>query len=94
MDVVVPVPVVVPPGLLVKIQVPIEGNPFMTILPVSTTHVGCVIVPISGVGGVTGLASITTFSDAGDVHSIKLVDVKVKDPGVINEIVVLVPEST
>jgi hypothetical protein len=36
-----PVPlVVVPPGVLVNIQVPEEGNPLKTALPVATVQVG------------------------------------------------------
>ena len=39
--VVVPVPVVVvPPGVLVKVQVPEAGKPFKTTLPVATVQVG------------------------------------------------------
>ena len=53
--VVIPVPVVVTaPGLLVKVHVPLDGNPFKTTLPVAVEQVGCVIVPIAGAAGVTG----------------------------------------
>jgi hypothetical protein len=39
--VVIPVPaVVVPPGVLVKVQIPVAGNPFKTTLPVTMVHVG------------------------------------------------------
>lgn len=38
---VVPVPVVVtPPGIRVKVQLPVAGNPFNITLPVATEHVG------------------------------------------------------
>jgi hypothetical protein len=38
---IVPVPVVVvPPGLLVKVQVPEAGKPFKTTLPVARAQVG------------------------------------------------------
>ena len=41
MVVVVPVPVVVvPPGVLVNVQVPVGGKPFKTTDPVATTQVG------------------------------------------------------
>ena len=51
----VPVPlVVVPPGDLVKVQVPVAGNPFKTTLPVAKAQVGCVIVPTDGAVGVVG----------------------------------------
>ena len=50
--VVVPVPVVVvPPGVLVKVHVPVDGKPFKTTLPVATAQDGCVIVPTIGGGG-------------------------------------------
>jgi len=41
MVVVVPVPVlVVPPGVRVKVHVPVAGKPFKTTLPVATEQVG------------------------------------------------------
>lgn len=37
----VPVPVVVvPPGVRVRVQIPVEGKPFNTTLPVASEHVG------------------------------------------------------
>jgi hypothetical protein len=48
----VPVPVVVaPPGLRVKVQVPLEGKPLNTTLPVDTKHVVWVMVPTTGAEG-------------------------------------------
>ena len=45
----VPVPeVVVPPGVLVSVHVPVDGRPLRTTLPVDTAQVGCVMVPIVG----------------------------------------------
>src|SRR5262245_19066512 len=38
---------VVPPGYIVSIQLP-AGRFIRSMLPVSTVHVGCVIVPIAG----------------------------------------------
>jgi hypothetical protein len=74
----VPVPVVVvPPGVLVNVQVPVAGKPFNTTLPVATSHVGCVMVPTAGADGVDGLESITTSADAAEVHPAELVTVKV-----------------
>ncbi len=47
-----PVPcVVVPPGDLVNVQVPVAGNPFNTTVPVAKVQVGWVIVPIVGATG-------------------------------------------
>jgi hypothetical protein len=59
---------VIPPGDLVNVQVPVDGNPFNTTLPVATLHVGCVIVPGVGVVGVTGWALITTLDDDAETH--------------------------
>jgi hypothetical protein len=48
----VPVPVVVvPPGVLVNVHVPVAGKPFNTTLPVDRAQVGCVIVPTLGAAG-------------------------------------------
>ena len=67
--VVVPVPVVVvPPGVRVMVHVPVAGNPFSTTDPVATLHVGCVIVPAVGAGGVAGCALTLTLADAAEVH--------------------------
>jgi hypothetical protein len=74
--VLVPVPVVVtPPGVLVNVQVPDEGNPLNTTLPVETLHVGCVMVPIVGAFGVTGCELITTLAEETDTHVEALVTV-------------------
>jgi hypothetical protein len=90
MVVLVPVPVVVvPPGVLVNVQVPVEGKPFSTTLPVESTQVGCVMVPIVGAVGVPG-AAITTSSDGGEVHPATVVTVKLYVPAVSPVKVVLV----
>ena len=69
MVVVVPDPVVVvPPGVLVKVQVPGAGRLFNTTLPVGTAHVGCVLVPTAGADGEAGAALITMFDDEDEVH--------------------------
>ena len=88
----VPVPVVVvPPGLLVKVHVPVAGNPFKITLPVARAQVGWVIVPTVGAIGVAGCALITTLADAGEIHPEALVTVKVYVPAASNEMVELVP---
>jgi hypothetical protein len=54
MVVLVPLPgVVVPPGFIVNVQVPVAGKPFKITLPVDNAHVGCVIVPGTGAEGIT-----------------------------------------
>ena len=51
----VPEPVdVVPPGDIVKVHVPVEGNPFKTTLPAAKAQVGWVIVPTVGAVGADG----------------------------------------
>ena len=88
----VPVPVfVTPPGVRVTVQVPVDGNPFRTMLPVDTAQVGCVIVPGTGASGVGGCTLITTFADDAEVQPFALVTVKLYVPGVSPETVVLVP---
>jgi hypothetical protein len=50
--VLVPVPVlIIPPEVLLTIQVPDVGRPFRTTLPVERLQVGGVIVPIVGAEG-------------------------------------------
>jgi hypothetical protein len=66
--VLVPLPVVfTSPGERVIVHAP-DGNPLRTTLPVDTSHVGWVIVPIRGVDGVGGCAGITTFEDVRETH--------------------------
>jgi hypothetical protein len=74
--VLVPIPVVVTdPGVLVRVQVPVDGNPLNTTLPVATVQVGWVIVPTTGAVGVAGWALITIFDDAADMQPNELVTV-------------------
>lgn len=55
----VPVPgVIIPPGLRVRVQVPVEGKLFSTTLPVCTVQVGLVIVPIEGAEGMVPTVSV------------------------------------
>jgi hypothetical protein len=76
MVVLVPVPVVVvPPGVLVNVHVPVAGKPFNTTLPVDRAHVGCVIVPIVGAVGAAGWVLITTLADDAEIHPAALVTV-------------------
>ena len=71
-----PVPVVVvPPGVLVRIQLPLAGSPFNTTLPVATVQVGWVMVPIAGAVGDDGWAVITTLAEDGDTQPEALVTV-------------------
>src|SRR5664279_1908137 len=89
----VPVPgVVVPPGVLVTVQVPDAGNPLNTTLPVATLHVGLVIVPTTGAVGVVGCALMTILPEATEVHvEIPSVTVSVYVPAASPDLVVLVP---
>jgi hypothetical protein len=70
--VLVPVPVVVtPPGFRVSVQVPDEGNPEITTLPVAIAQVGCVMVPGIGTAGI-GCSLITTFTEDAEVQPVAL----------------------
>jgi hypothetical protein len=84
--------VVVPPGDLVRVQVPGEGKPFRITLPVAIVHVGWVIVPTIGAVGVTGCWLITIFAEAADVQPTELVTVKLYVFGDNPVIVFVVPE--
>jgi len=76
MVVLVPVPVlVIPPGVLVNVQVPPPGKLFNTTLPVGTGHVGCVLVPTVGADGEAGTALMTILADESEVHPDALVTV-------------------
>ena len=78
MVVLVPVPVVtVPPGVLVKVHVSVAGKLLNTTLPVGKVHVGCVIFPTLGAGGVEGWVLIITFPDDVEIHPEALVTAKV-----------------
>ena len=74
----VPVPVVdTVPGYLIIVQVPTEGNPARTTLPVAKIHDGGVIVPTKGAEGMDGCVFITTFPDGDETHPVELATVKV-----------------
>ena len=74
--VLVPVPVVVvPPGVLVNVHVPVEGSPFSTTLPVDTVQVGWLRVPATGAVGVDGCASMAIVLEAAEIHPAALVTV-------------------
>ena len=65
----VPLPlVVVPPGDLVSVQLPVKGKPFIITLPVARVQVGWVMVPTVGAEGVTGCISITILAEAAETH--------------------------
>jgi len=90
--VVVPVPVeVIPPGFLVRVHVPVAGNPFNTTLPVGTVQVGCVTVPGEGAEGVAGCEFITASPEAPEIQPDSFVTVKVYVPATRPDIVVPVP---
>ena len=73
-----PVPAIVTfPGVLVRVHVPVAGNPLTSTLPVDRAQVGCVISPVTGAVGVSGWALMTTFADEADTHPFELVTVKV-----------------
>ena len=53
------------PGFIVQLP---AGNPDKITLPVATVQVGCVIVPTTGVEGVTGCELITALADGREIH--------------------------
>ena len=72
----IPVPEkVVPPGFLVKVHVPVAGNPLNMTLPVSTEQEGCEIATTTGTDGVAGCALMTMLDDGCEVHPISFVTV-------------------
>ena len=88
----VPVPVVVvPPGFRVSVQVPVEGRPLSTTLPVATVQVGWVMVPTTGAVGLAGGVLMTTFPDVTETQLKELVTVKVQVPADSPVMVVEVP---
>ncbi len=69
MVVLVPVPVVVvPPGVLVRVQVPDAGSPLRGTLPVVSPQAGWVMVPTVGAVGVTGGVLITAGVEDPEIH--------------------------
>jgi len=69
--------VVTAPGDIVIVQVPDEGRPLRGTLPVGMLQVGWIIVPTTGVEGVTGWELIVTLADGAEIHPAALVTVKV-----------------
>ena len=59
---------VTPPGVLVNVQLPVDGRPLKATPPVDIAHVGCVIAPTTGGVGEDGCGVITTSADGGDIH--------------------------
>lgn len=88
----VPAPVrVTPPGFLVRVHVPVDGNPLRTTVPVALLQSGWVIVPTTGVEGIGGCGFITTPDDVEEIHPAEFFTVKVYVPAGSPEIVLLVP---
>jgi hypothetical protein len=80
-DMFVPVPVVITvPGYLTSVHVPADGKPENNTPPVDKIHVGGVIVPTVGDGGIGGCGFITTLPEAADVQPTEFVTVKVCVP--------------
>jgi hypothetical protein len=62
------------PGLIV--HAPVAGNPFNITLLVGSEHVGCVMDPTVGAGGVAGTGLTTTSTEDEEVHPASFVTVK------------------
>ena len=70
MVVLVPVPVLVaPPGLRVRVQVPVEGSPVSCTLPVAVPQSGWVMVPREGMPIWARVKLAASESDRGSVPS-------------------------
>lgn len=65
------------PGYLINVQVPVAGSPLRTTLPVDNVHVGGVMAPTVGAAGIGGWVLITTLPEAGEIHPVALVTLKV-----------------
>jgi len=94
-DTEVPVPepfVWLPPGVLVIVHVPEDGSPLNATVPVDSTQVGCVIVPITGADGGDGTELITTFDEDPEVHPKSFVTLKVYVPAAKLVTVAVVPD--
>ena len=89
MVVLVPEPAMLP-GLIV--QLPDDGKPFNTTLPVGTKQLGWVIAPAVGAVGVVGCALIITLVVAAEVHPEVLVTLKLYVPVERTGTFVLIPE--
>lgn len=73
---------VIPPGFLIKVQFPLEGNPFKTTLPVATEQLVWVIVPMEGVEG-TGFTVSVKLAEAdsqGEPSGLSVVTVMITSP--------------
>lgn len=66
----------IPPGLRVIVQVPADGSPLNSTLPVVITQVGCVMMPTVGVEGFAFTVNGIELLQPSDV----LVYVKVTEP--------------
>lgn len=80
-----------PPGIRIRVHVPVDGNPVNITLPVDTVQVGWLMVPITGALGVDDCALITTLVDALEIQPDAFVTVKVKVPVGRPDIFVLLP---
>ena len=65
----------------------------ITIVPVATAQVGCMVVLAVAAGGAVGWALMIIFADAGEIQSRSFVTVKLNvDPAVKPDIEVLEPD--
>lgn len=82
---------VLPPGVIVNTQDPDEGSPLRSTIPVRTSHVGCVIVPITGAPGAAGGLLKVTSAEFPEVQPPEFVTVQWYVPGARPETVTAAP---
>ena len=66
-----------PPGVRIRVHVPVDGNPVNITLPVDTVQVGWLMVPITGAPGLSACGLITILLEALEVHPDEFVTIKV-----------------
>ena len=77
-----PVPVKIEPSsVLVNVQFPVAGSLLIVRPPVETEHVGWIRLPTNGDRGAAGELVIEKPAEAGEVHPLEFVTLKLYEPG-------------
>jgi len=62
-----PLPWMLPPGVIFKVHVPVEGRPLSTMDPAGSAQVGWVMAPAVGAAGVAG-RGFTATAAGNEIH--------------------------